>query len=279
VVLDDLDIFIIKKAKSSVESERILAEDKKLKIFQPDIYRNVDRATSDIYAGIPLINKPHVKYPITHTDHKQKAMPLTPDSPVYESPIHLDQANVRVQTSFSQYAVVTNKLSSKVMENEVIPSSSSDSESMSLSPVNSLTNLDVEQPYEPHFHTDKFTKQANKMLRRQEASVLKAREDLSYVNVNQVTAGIDVTEHVSFHRAEWDIERNGGDLSSDVAVAYPPETRLHLDRARTNYEHHYQDLNSADVCHPPTKRYHKSEMVNPCFVLLINRYLNFNHGN
>ena len=109
MVLDDLDIFIIKKAKSSIECERLLAEDKKLKVFQPDIYRNVDRATSDIYAGIPLINKPRVKYPITHTDHKQTAMPLTPDSPVYESPIHLDQANVRVQTSFSQYAVVTNR--------------------------------------------------------------------------------------------------------------------------------------------------------------------------
>lgn len=258
VVLDDLDIFIIKKAKSSIESERILAEDKKLKIFQPDIYRNVDHLNSKIYEGIPLINKPHVSFPITHNDHKQKTISYIQTKPICENPILLDQADVRVQTSFSQYAVVTDKISPCVMENEVIPSSSSDSESMSLSPVDSLINLSVEHLNETIVHSDKLAKaRSNKISFKQDVRVLKAKDSISmtdhlnYVNVNQVPTNIDATQHVSVQTAEWNIEREAGNFTSNVNISYPPETRHHSDRAKMNYEHGALDLANVNVSYPP----------------------------
>lgn len=183
IVLDDLDIFIIKKAKSSVESERILAENLKLRIDEPNIYQSTSRLKEKVYDGIPLVSKPRIKFPITHTDYKEKKF-IEPSVELEDS-VHIEQANIRVQRDgFGQYAMI-NKVDMQIMDNEVIPSSSSDSESMSVSPVDSLNNLAM----------DSFDASNVKRLKK---STVPYGYELNSVDVNQVS----ITQSVKVQKAK-----------------------------------------------------------------------------
>ncbi len=95
VVLDDLDIFIIKRAKSTVETERLLNA------------------------------RARVKFPITHTDYKPVVVARS--EPAFEEPpVRLERARVGRAQEEGGFAVV-NRVMAERMDGEVVPSSSSES--------------------------------------------------------------------------------------------------------------------------------------------------------
>ena len=178
VVLDDLDLFIIKKAKSSIETERLLAEEQKLKIFQPHVQRD-KRPTqlNSVLVGedpdFDLISRVHVKSPRFEFES--------------EEPVHLERAaQSRVQEGFTNFALI-NKVST-LMDNEVIPSSSSDSESMSVSPVDSLNNLNMDSFGRPSFDSPrpKYKEQTLSFLSYSTATIEQQQVKLEKTHVRKL---------------------------------------------------------------------------------------------
>ena len=178
VVLDDLDLFIIKKAKSSIETERLLAEGQKIKISQPHVQRDKRSQLNSVLVGggdanFNLISRVHVKSPQFEFES--------------EEPVHLERAATsRVQEGFTNFALI-NKVST-LMDNEVIPSSSSDSESISVSPVDSLNNLNMDSFGRPCFESPrpKYKEKALSFLSYSTATIEIQQVKLEKTHVSQI---------------------------------------------------------------------------------------------
>jgi len=223
IVLDDLDIFLIKKAKSTIEKEGLLNEEA-VKSFQPTIQINpaqavIKRSSHVVISNQPKINSFRKESPIfldtVDMISREPKLPLTnqilikkpdvkfkPKSSLkstfttdFQQPtsVKLEKANVSIANSLNQYALV-NKVSTLV-DNEIVPSPSSSSITEEYPSSNetsdSLDNLDL-----PNFElrNQTFTSQSkmnakkiieiNKLNRQIENQTAARIEALSSFNQN-----------------------------------------------------------------------------------------------
>ncbi len=265
VVLDDLDIFIIKKAKSSVESDRLLrdtVEKNCVKLFQPDVHlrpfsMSIDR--QDVYKGISVSNKRGNV--VDEMNNNKSVVVVRRESTLYDESVNLEKANVVNVEVNAGYGFVSKTIADvRSRDNEVVPSETSESESM-----DSLDNVDVVERARvavtaAESSDEMDTVCVGRITIRQSIEVVRAKDsieksDLDFVKPQDpLKYGTDKSEKVLLDRARLNYEYQVGDINSskNIMITNTPRTILGTDQARVNIEQAVLDLKQkVDVTSPP----------------------------
>jgi len=218
VILDDLDLFLIKKANSSIEKEKLLMN-QAVKSFQPMIQLNPIKRTTQVIVNSSIepyrketeapiyldtvdtisrephhntqlnriqIIKPDIKF--KSNNKKLTYMDTTPVSPpIYDRAVKLEKANVSVTSKLNDSFALVKQVST-LIDNEIVPSPSSSSitedyATSSNETTDSLDNIDLDNfdPRSNRLGTKELIK-INKLNRQIEAQAAIRLEAMSSFN-------------------------------------------------------------------------------------------------